>query len=659
MILLLFLIVTLSIPLSGYFLFYGIFGRSFPVSSLERFAFSFALGLGSLDFSIIAFGKAKVALTPPIILASLLVVPFAAVALRLIYDRYAPATWKKTASTSETVVRPEHVRFSPTQRSLFLLLIGLTIFLKTLFLVDAGVPTATDLGHHMYWSKVIVDTGRLPDYSKREIVDVGNGHSALSAPEPISDFIIGEHLPFAAIAELSGVSFFSAFPVSFLLLINIVSIVSLFALSVRLASFLFPEGSISPVSVGLAVLFFAGPLFAFASPEAKFVSGGVVGNLIGNLMIPLVLLALLRSFMEEDARFLGLSVLLALTLAYTHHLSTFVLAFVIVGIFLSLLVVSIRRLPALAVRIGTVFFSPYPLLAIGFAVAFFFLVAKPTYIETNAVTTAVGTAVKATRTGLSFLQTSESAGVARMALGLAALLVAASIRPIRRSQAFPFILGWGGILLVMALRPTWLFLNIPSDRIGTYLSFPFSILAGLFLAGFPFLFRDPKRKPANDVFLPGNIFLFAALVLFSFSTWNGSQENQSALPNPGKAQDAVEVFSASRYLADRTKPGDLFLKDHNYLAADSWMKLFFMRGYAYPLSRGYFKRYTDETNPREQCTLQMISVPNLPEGQACFKDVGVNLLAVNPTYDAAQFESSHAFSRIYSGTTIQIYERNR
>jgi len=658
MILLLFLIVTLSIPLSGFFLFYGLFGRSFPVSSLERFAFSFALGLGSLDFSMIAFGKAGIVLTSPIMLASLLVVPFSAFILRLTYDRYIPATWKRTEKTTAETARHEPIRFSQTQRSLFLLLIGLTIFLKTLFLADAGVPTATDLGHHMYWSKAIVDTGRLPDYSKREIVDIGNGHSALSAPEPISDFIIGEHLPFAAVAALSGVSFFSAFPVSFLLLINILSIVALFALSVRLASFLFPEGSISPISVGLAVLFFAGPLFAFASPEAKFVSGGVVGNLVGNLIIPLVLSAFLRSFMEEDARFLGLGILLTFTLAYTHHLSTFVLAFVIAGIFLSLIAVSIRRLPTLAIRIGKLFLSPYPLLALGFAAAFFFFVAKPTYIETNAVSTAVGTAVKATRTGLSFLQTSESAGAARMALGLAALLIATSIRPIRRSQAFPFILGWGGILLIMALRPTWLFLNIPSDRIGTYLSFPFSILAGLFLAGFPFLFRDPKRQPAN-VFLPGNIFLFATLVLFSFSTWNGSQDNQAALPNPGKAQDAVEVFSASRYLAERPKPGDLFLKDHNYLAADSWMKLFFMRGYAYPLSRGYFKRYTDDTNPREQCTLQMISVPNLPEGQACFKDVGVNLLAVNPTYDATQFESSHDFSRIYSGTTIQIYERNR
>jgi len=653
---LLFLAVALCIPLSGSLLFRGLFGRFFPVSAIERLAFSFALGVGSLDFSMIALGKAGVILSAPVMASAMFTVPIVTLLIRTAYDRYAPEKWK--SATPKETRSSDDIRFSPTERKLFLLLIGLTIFLKTVFLADAGLPTATDLGHHMYWSKVIADTGRLPEYSKREIVDTTDGHTALSTPEPISDFIIGEHLPFAAIAGISGSSFFSAFPVSFLLLVNILSIVALFALSVRLAAFLFPGLGISPVSVGLAVLFFAGPLFAFSSPEAKFVSGGVVGNLFGNLMIPLVLLALLRSFIGNDPRFLGLGILLSLVLAYTHHLSTFVLSFILFGIALSLLTLSFRDLPALLARIGKLFLSPYPVLAIGFAGAFFFLIAKPTYIETHAVSTVVGTPSKATRVGLSFLQTSESAGVARMAIGLAALLIAVTLRKMRRSPAFPFLIGWGLALLVMALRPHWVFLNIPSNRIGTYLSFPFSILAGLFLAAFPILFRDSAKKPSGS-FLPGQVFLFASLVLFSFSAWNGSQDNQSSLSDSGKAQETIEVFHASRYLADRSKPDDLFLKDHNYLVADSWMKLFFMRDYAYPLSRGYFKRYEDETNPREQCTLRMISVPNLPEGRACYDDLGVNLLAVNPAYDSAQFEKSHDFSRIYSGTTVQVYERNR
>ncbi|MEI6650752.1 MAG: hypothetical protein WCL23_04965 [Candidatus Moraniibacteriota bacterium] len=652
-----FLLVTLSIPATGYLLLSGLFGKSFPLSPIERFAFSFVLGVGSLDFSMIFLGKAGVSLSAPVLLLALFTAPVVSFALRIAYDRYVPAKLKrrfapKHKSTSDPF------RFSPIERGLFLLLVGFTILLKTVFLADAGLPTATDLGHHMYWSKVIVDSGRLPDYSKREIVDTEDGHVTLAKPDAISDFIIGEHLPFAAIAKLSGVSFFSAFPVSFLLLVNILSIISLFALAVRLANSLFPDISVSPVSVGLAVLFFAGPLFSFSSPEAKFVSGGVVGNLFGNLMIPLVLLSFFRAFTEEDSRFLGLGILVSFMLAYTHHLSTFMLAFILVGSILTLLAMNARDLPALAGRIGRLFLSPYTMLVLVFVGAFILKVALPTYIETNAVSTAVGTAVKATRTGLTFSQISDSSGTARIAIGLAALLLLSAIRSVRRSPAFPFLFGWGGSLLVMTLRPNWVFLDIPSNRIGTYLTFPFSILAGLFLAAFPVLFRDSAKK-SGKVFIPGAAFLFASLVMFSFSAWNGSQDNQSSLPTAGKAQDTIEVFHASQYLANRTLPGDLFLKDHNYLAADSWMKLFFMQGYAYPLSRGYFKRYEDETNPREQCTLRMISVPNLPEGRACFDDLGVNLLAVNPLYDATQFEKSHDFSRIYSGTNIQIYERTR
>ncbi|HWQ59970.1 MAG TPA: hypothetical protein VN420_02375 [Candidatus Fimivivens sp.] len=651
-----FLLVTLAIPAFGHLLIWGLFGPSFRLSPLERLTFSFVLGIGSLDFSMMAIGRAGVGLTVPVLLLALTVVPIASAVLRLIFLRFFIS--KRTPINSRPDTFGSAVRFSDTERAVFLLLFGLTVFLKTFYLFDAGLPTATDLGHHMYWSKVIVDTGRLPDYSKREIVDRGDGHTSLSAPEPISDFIIGEHLPFAAIAKLSGSSFFSAFPISFLLLVNLLSIIALFVLSVRLSVPLFRDRDISPVTAGLAVLFFAGPLFTLASPETKFVSGGVVGNLFGNLMIPLVILSFFRAFTEEDSRFLGLGLLVTLTLAYTHHLSAFVLGFSIFGTAISLIGMSFRNLSGLLKKFLRLFMSPYPALALVFAGSFFFLIAMPTYIETNAVTTAVGTPLKSTRTGLTFLQATQSTGTARMAIGIAALVLAAAIRPLRRSVTFPFLLGWGGILLLMTIRPGWLFLNIPSDRIGTYLSFPMTILAGLFLAAFPSYFRNPVGR-ISGVLLPGTAFLFASLILFSFPAWDGSQDNQSSLPGSVRTQDAIEVFDASIYLSDHALPGDLPLKDHNYLAADSWMKLLFMKGYSYPLSRGLFKRYEDETNPREQCTLRMISAPNLSDGQTCFADLRVNLLAVNPRYDSSQFEKSHAFSRIFDGTSIQIYERKQ
>jgi hypothetical protein len=640
--------------LSGWLFLRAVFGRHTPLSAFETLLFSFALGITVLDFSMISIGTAGIPFSIRTILLAFFTVPAALLFIRYLYDFLFSRTKRaKNASSPES-----KTGFSPSRNEgpAFLAILVLTLFLRIFFLSDAGLPTSTDLGHHMYWSKLIADRGTLPVYEKREIITLDGRHE-LSEPTPISDFIIGEHLPFSAIAIVSEKSFFSAFPVNTLYIINILSLLSLMALAVRLSeNILSGKRGLSPFGVGLAVLFLAGPLFAFSSPESKFVSGGVVGNLFGNLFVPLILLSLFRALRDKDPRFLSLGILFSFTLAYTHHLSSLILAFIFAGILLSLIILFYREIVPLAKRIGKLFFSPYPISVLLFAGIFLFLVAMPTYIETNAAETALGAPSKSTRTGLSFFQISDSVGVARIALGVAALLVAFSIRNIRNSSAFAFVLGWAGSLLLMTLAPHLVFLDIPSGRIGSYLSFPITILAGILVAAFPTLLRSTDQG-ARPGLLPGRLLLFSALLIFVFATWNGTDDNRSSIPGSGKAREAAEVFAASSYLAERRLPDDLFLKDHNYLPADAWMKLFFMHGYEYPLSRGFFKRYEDETKPRERCTLLMISTPNLPEGKRCYEDLLVNLIAVNPTYDAAQFEKSSSFSRIYTGDLIHVYER--
>ncbi|MBP9752177.1 MAG: hypothetical protein KBD19_05015 [Candidatus Moranbacteria bacterium] len=641
--------------LSGWLFLRAVFGRHTPLSAFEALLFSFTLGVAVLDFSMIAIGTAGIPFSVRTILFAFFTVPGALLFIRYLYDFLFSRTKRaKNASSPES-----KTGFSPSRNEglAFLAILVLTLFLRTFFLSDAGLPTSTDLGHHMYWSKLIVDQRTLPVYEKREIITLDGRHE-LSEPTPISDFIIGEHLPFSAIAILSGKSFFSAFPINTLYVINILSLLALMALVVRLSeNILSGKRGLSPFGIGLAVLFLAGPLFAFSSPESKFVSGGVVGNLFGNLFIPLILLSLFRALRDKDSRFLSLGILLSFTLAYTHHLSSLILAFIFAGILISLIILFYREIVPLAKRIGKLFFSPYPISALLFAGIFFFLVAMPTYIETNAAETALGAPSKSTRTGLSFFQISDSVGVVRIALGVTALLVAFSIRTVRNSSAFAFVLGWSGSLLLMTLAPHLVFLDIPSSRIGSYLSFPMTILAGILVAAFPTLLRSTTDQGTRPGLLPGRLLLFSALLIFVFTTWNGTDDNRSSIPGSGKAREVAELFGASSYLAKRQSPGDLFLKDHNYLPADAWMKLFFMRGYEYPLSRGFFKRYEDETKPRERCTLLMISTPNLPEGKRCYEDLLVNLIAVNPTHDASQFEKSSSFSRIYAGDLIHVYER--
>jgi hypothetical protein len=122
--------------------------------------------------------------------------------------------------------------------------------------------------------------------------------------------------------------------------------------------------------------------------------------------------------------------------------------------------------------------------------------------------------------------------------------------------------------------------------------------------------------------------------------------------------ELVQTFNASSYVAKNLTEKDMVLKDHNYLTGDSWIKLFFMRDYKFPLSRGYFQRYEDPTNPRETCTLQMISNPGGATAQNCFLETGVDFIMVNPNYDSGQFHRLANFDQVYANSHITVFYKN-
>lgn len=641
----------------GFLLLRAFFGKKGTLLPFETFLFSFGMSMALLDFLMIALGKAGILYSP----LSLSLGLFTSITV------ISGITWsiqkfqKQKLSDAKTETASESVSefpFSKHQSWLFVLLITLTILIKTIYMMHAVLPTATDLGHHLYWSKLISETGTLPIYAKQEIITGADGVYSVSAPQPIADFIIGEHLPFSAINIISHINFFSAFPVVFLLCINLLSLLALATLALRLASGIktrFLSAKIfTPQNIALATLLFFGPLYTLASPQAKFVSGGVVGNTFGNLFIPLILLAYYRAFEEKRPGFLALGFSLTFTLAYIHHLSTLILLFVLIASALAFLILHFDDFTRTIRSWMTLFFSPGPLFVTLFAIIFFFAVAMPTYIETSAVGTALGTPTKTTRTGLSFLQISSSNGEARVALGLAGIILLLIATRLRNRYANAFLFGWGIILFIMTLRPDLLFIDIPSSRIGAYLSFPLGVLAAFSAVGIFALLRKAYAESAVSS------LLFSAILfsLFVFSIGSGSFDNSQTLLPKNKALGALETFHAASYLASHAGPEDIVLKDHNYITADSWIKLFFMRDYSFPFSRGFFKRYEDNPS-REQCTLLMISVPNTAQGEKCYDETGTNFVMVNPSLDTAQFEKSEKFSRIYANDGVHIYARNQ
>ena len=72
-------------------------------------------------------------------------------------------------------------------------------------------------------------------------------------------------------------------------------------------------------------------------------------------------------------------------------------------------------------------------------------------------------------------------------------------------------------------------------------------------------------------------------------------------------KENFQTYQASEYLSQRALSEEQLLKDHIYLAGDTWIKLFFMLDYRYPLSRSYLRRYNDPVKPRETCSQCQIS----------------------------------------------------
>lgn len=646
-----FFAIALLFFLPGFLILAAFFRDKLPkISGFEYAIYSFAVGLSVLNFGMLLLSKTSAPLTATSI--SIFTAILVALSVGFLMRGFHASQKKKPALTEKIRSAPflDNIGFSKKESSLFIGLIVLTIFIKTVFLWSSIIPTSTDLGHHMYWAKKITVDGTVPTYEKIQIA-YENEENTLTDPEPIDDFIVGEHLPFAAISLLTKTEVLSAFPSLFLFLVNILSLLTLAFLAYRLFEDILGTPALARVGL-LATLLIAGPLWALSSPEAKYVSGGVVGNVLGNFLIPLIILTLFRALREKNTALLGLAILFLGTLTFTHHLSTLIFLYVAVFIFITFLLFNRRQaLPDMRAWLRMVL-SPFPLSVFLFLVIMIVFVYTPTYLDASAIDTALGTPTKTTREGLDFSELVSGVGGSRFGLeliGIFLLLVSRSKETLARSVA----IGWGVGLIIMSLFPGAVLLDIPSNRIGTYGTLPTALLAA---CAIPALFMRRRSitgtSTQNDRLLQWSFSLILTAVIIG-----GFFDNASALPKKDNTREAVQTFVASSWLSRNTAPDEWVLKDHNYIVADSWMKLFFMRDYSYPLSRGFFRRYNDEVTNREQCTLLMISAPNTPKGKRCFETTGTSTVVINPKLDGAQFNKAKNMSLLYLSDDIAIYKK--
>lgn len=630
--------------LPGYFLLLAIQNNRF--NSLEKIVISLGSSVVIVNFLILTLDKFNIPLNRLSVISSVAIFIFSTLAWKFFKSRKNKNAREIKKEEKESFI------FSKTQTISIILILLLTIFIKSIYFTNTIFPTSTDLGHHMYWSKTIVDSQEIPDYQKSDILKI-NSDYIVSQPQNIADFIVGEHIVFAAVSIISGASIISAFPSLILFLINIAAILALFILSMEV----FKNFS-QRKNIALMVLFLAGPIFALSSPQAKFVSGGVIGNTFGNFFIPLILFFLIKAFRERKSHFLSIALFLSLGLAYIHHLSTFIFVFILLFSFTIFIIFNFKKLLTYFKEWFSLFISPSVLYMLLFGIIMVFFIYTPTYLNVSAIDTAVGTPLKTTRTGLTFNQLSSSSGEVRIIFGILGLIILLLSKKINKEYGAIFISGWAISLFIMSLAPKLLFIDIPSDRIANYIIFPLIILSGF---SFIHIFKWFKNPASENEYALITKNSFALLIFFFFVilvSTNGFSDNSSSLSAGGNTEEAVQTFQASQYLSGFIdKKNDVVLKDHNYITADSWIKLFFMNGYNYPFSRGYFKRYDDAFKEREQCTLLMISSPNSTEAKKCFTGTKTNFIMVNPQFDNVQFKKTKEFWQIYSSDEITIFHK--
>lgn len=625
-----------------------------------------------LEYAVLAVPLSFVAMTLALIVADRFGMPLDRVTVPLVTGCLIATAGTvsiardRLGRTRRTVARNAALfRFSRLSTAAIVVLITLTVGVKGYYLVNTIFPTSTDLGHHLYWVAKAVSDRAMPQYTERDIVTADDGHYKLSDPVAMPDFIVGEHAVLAALFTATGLPIVDVYASLVLFIVNIFTVLVLFVLARRLFD-RYERGA----DIAILTLAIAGPLWALAGAQAKFVSGGVMGNVFGNLLIPTAWYFLLRATREKRVPFLVMAIVTATTLAYTHHLSALIFGYGVIfaiGIFVACnpIMHRYRDLVRLA-------FHPATLLTLVISVAWLLWVQPPSYLNADTIASSVGAPTKSTRIGISVGQLPSFVGEARWALGVVGMVLIGSALLWRRVThrrggialpltpsvyAAAIILGWGGAIILMSTVPHLLRINILSSRVVTYAVFPLSIAAAYALVWA----TTVARRADGRARVPQSVLTLLLVVCLTYLFASGVKSNAETMSPAPRTNRALQTFHAGTYAARAfaapISRGDTWMiKDHNYITADTWLKIFFAHEYNFPFSRAYFARY-ESTPGRETCTLEMITTPASDMATRCYDDLRVGIVLVATEQDAAQFLAHPAFARVYHNNSLSMFVR--
>jgi hypothetical protein len=635
------LALLLFIP--GYLFLITLMRNKNPLGLLGNIVISMALSLTILNFGIIVLDKLGIKLNPANIIIFISTLDALLLILFGIFQKDIPQKTKKVANNKIFWL-------------IFLAIVLLSIFIRIIYLSPKIIPHTTDLGHHMYWVNYIINFQQLPVYG-------------------IPDVIIGEHIIFGALSILTNIGIFTALPLMLLFIINLFSILAIFLLTKELASLVFKKTS--SLLIALIALLSIGVFYATASPQASYINGGVVGNLMGGLLIPSVLYLFIKAFKEKNSTLAALGILLIGNLIYTHHLSAFILAYSLTG-FLVIFLIGFLKIKFLLKKnelkiepFLKTFLNLKTILASAFIGVLIFFVRVPSYLNLSTIDSAVGEPSKATRFGLTLNNIIDSTGPWRFFYSLVGIVFLSFLfweifkknskfKKVYKAQKSPLLnllilfslaFGWFGTIFMMSYKPELLKVDILTTRVVNYLTYPSAVLAafGVYAVLKPVF--EKKKAQLTKLILFSLVFI-PAVISGLGDVSNNYSENKTDF------DETIQTFKGAQYLTEKTSPEDKILRDHVYLMADTWIKNFLMRDYEEPISRTFSKKYNDPIRDRETCTRDMILEPDSPVGKECFKETQVKFIILKDNYDTSQFEASNNFSKIFSTDKAVIFQKN-
>ncbi len=620
------------------------------------YLFAPALGLILLDFVILTLDRIHITLGFWPLLWTFL---FLNLSLGLLNYFFNSKNSDKSLSTEKS------------SRKFYLLLNGQKIFLlfflilwlasltiRVIFYLPDSLPQDTDLGHHMYFSQLISQKEKLPVYNTSEV-------------------IVGEHLIFATLSKLSGVTLLSSLALIILAFYNLMAILSLSLVALLITN---------RKRVALLTLFFSGIYLAVDPPQAKFAKGGVIGNTFGNLFTILIILIILiffryfiyylknKTLSSNKLNFSLLSGLFSLFSVllvgsfYTHHLTTLLILFSLLFAFLFFFLFplflstdrAIKKIKETSIVIGKILISPRFLITLFILALIPLFIYLPFYLEDKAVSTVIGTPIKDTRIGVALSNAPGKLGLGRLILAIIGITLSFFYlfrQIIRRKRLrnntnlilwFLIFVSWFFPLFVLSFYPQFFYIDLPSQRIINYLIFPLILFAA---SGAHFVYSLIEKK-TSSLIRRTILILIVGLLL-----WDGTADFRSIYASQDQFQATVELFHASAYLAKNTSEDDVILKDHRSLTGDSWIKFFFLRGYDYFLSRTYDYKYNDVTskNPLDPCPREMITVPESSWSQKCYGQTQTNYVILKPQGDEYLFWKDLDFRAVYLNNDVAIF----